>query len=113
MLKLYVIGPRADILPFKAIGAELIEIQNGSVTNILEKLMQSTDQLLVMMTEELASSARAEIDTFRKKTNSIFLPIPSMSTHPGTRLKEVQQMIAKSLGVDLLGQKLAESSKPL
>ncbi len=108
MLKLYVIGPRSEILPFRSIGAELIDVQNESISGILKKMRQTTDQILVMMTEELTSGVSADIAALRQNPNIIFLPIPSINTPPGTRMKEIQKMIALSIGVDLLGQKLAE-----
>ncbi len=111
MLKLYVIGSRIDIQPFKAIGAELIEVQNESLTDILAKLKQSSDQLLVMMTEGLAATVTTEIAAFKKDTKSIFLPIPAISTSPGVRIQEIRKLIARSIGVDLLGQKLEELSR--
>jgi vacuolar-type H+-ATPase subunit F/Vma7 len=111
MLKLYVIGPRAEILPFKSIGAELIDVQIEPVSEILKRLRQATEQILVMITEELTVNAGNEIAALKQNPNIIFLPIPSINTTPGTRMKEIQKMIALSLGVDLLGQKLAELSE--
>ena len=108
MLKLYVIGPRAEILPFKSIGAELMDVQNEPLPEILKRLRHTTEQIMVMITEELTVQAGAEIAALKQNPNIIFLPIPSINTIPGTRMKEIQKMIALSLGVDLLGQKLTE-----
>jgi vacuolar-type H+-ATPase subunit F/Vma7 len=108
MLKLYVIGPRSEILPFKSIGAELVDSQTEPVQEMLKNLKGSTDQVLIMIAEELAAGLGAEIAALRQNPKVILLPIPSINTPPGTRLREIQKMIALSLGVDLLGQKLAE-----
>jgi vacuolar-type H+-ATPase subunit F/Vma7 len=108
MLKLYVVGPRAEILPFRTIGAELIDSNSESVPEFLNNLRQTPDHVLVLITEELTTGIGAEIAKLRLNPNIIFLPIPSLNTPPGTRMREIQKMIALSLGVDLLGQKLAE-----
>ena len=112
MLKLIVIGPRADILPFKAIGAELMDAQDGSAASeALESLRDAEEQLLVMMTEEIANQAGPAIVTFRKQKKNIFLPIPSITTPVGSRIEQIRAMVARSLGVDLLGQNTAAGSE--
>ena len=110
MLKLYVIGPRAEILPFKSIGAELKYVQDEPAPDILRKLSHTQEQILVMITEELLVGAEAEVAAMRQNPNIIFLPIPSINTTPGTRMRQIQKKIALSLGVDLLGQKLADQA---
>lgn len=105
MLKLVVVGSRGDILPFRAMGAELIVADDvKKAVEILDELKQSKDSLLVMMTEELAALCPEQIKDFRMKTSNMFLSIPSLNSIPGARLEEIRTLVTRSLGVDLLSQ---------
>ncbi|MFA6471468.1 MAG: V-type ATP synthase subunit F [Candidatus Latescibacterota bacterium] len=106
MLKVYVLGRRSDILPFRAVGAELLEIQDESeVGPALERFKSTTEPHMLMMSEDLVSSCTHEIAQFRENKMNILLPIPTITTEPGLRLAQIRSMVAKALGVDLLGRK--------
>ena len=110
MLKLAIIGRYADILPFRAIGAELIQVQDDSKAGVLLKnLKHSSEPYMVMMTEDLAGKCPEEIDDFRQNEMNIFLSIPSLTSTPGTRMEEIRTLVSRSLGVDLLGQKKGQN----
>ena len=103
MLKLVIIGSRADILPFRAMGAELLEADDTQkAIEILEELKLSGDSLMVMMTEQLVNTCREQIYDFRMKTSNMFLSIPSLKSKPGSRLEEIRTLVTRALGVDLL-----------
>jgi vacuolar-type H+-ATPase subunit F/Vma7 len=106
MSKVVVIGRRADILPFKAAGAELREVRDGvEAWEELMRLAMSEEPLLVMITEDLAEECGEGIEEFRKSSTNVFLPIPTINSSPGKRLEEIRLLIARALGVDLLGRK--------
>ena len=112
MPKVFVIGRRADILPFRALGSELIEIipdqvgDRATVSAAFDRV-QADEPVMVMMTEDLVSRCPEKIAEFREKPMNMLLPIPSMTASPGIRLEEIRSLVARSLGVDLLGQKTA------
>ena len=106
MPKVFVLGRRSDILPFRAVGAELLEIRDESqVGPALERFKSSTEPVMLMMSEDLASSCTHEIEQFRENKMNILLPIPTISTEPGLRLAQIRALVARALGVDLLGRK--------
>lgn len=111
MPKVFVIGRRADILPFRALGSELIEIpdQVGDDVTVGAAFdrVQTDEPVMVMITEDLVGRCPERIAEFREKPMNMLLPIPSMTASPGIRLEEVRSLVARSLGVDLLGQKTA------
>lgn len=109
MPKVFVIGRRADILPFRALGSELIEIEDEANVGAAFDRLQTDEPVMVMMTEDLVSRCPERIAEFREKPMNMLLPIPSMTTSPGIRLEEVRSLVARSLGVDLLGQKNART----
>jgi vacuolar-type H+-ATPase subunit F/Vma7 len=105
MPKVIVIGRRADILPFRALGSELIEIEDETkVSDAFENIKHYTEPVMVMITEDLVSRCSGEIAEFRENALNMVLPIPSMTATPGIRMQEIRALVARSLGVDLLGQ---------
>ncbi len=106
MPKVIVIGRRADILPFKAVGADLMEARDGVEAGVaLSGLRESTEPCLVLLTEDIAGQCQGEIAKFRENRMNVFLPIPTISSVPGKRLEEMRALIARAIGVDLLGRK--------
>lgn len=106
MLKVVIIGERADILPFKAIGAELMEVnEKTDVPVLISNVGGAEEPVLMIMTQELSGKYSKDVDKFREKNKNMFLSVPSVKTEPGGRLEEIRKLVTKSLGVDLLGQK--------
>ncbi len=106
MPKVIVIGRRADILPFKAVGADLVEVRDGAEAGAaLSGLGESTEPSLVLLTEDVAGKCAAEVAVFRENRMNVLMPIPTVNSAPGGRLEEIRALIARALGVDLLGRK--------
>lgn len=106
MSKVVVIGKRADILPFRAVGAELMEVQDsGQAVTALNTFRQSSEPILVMMTEDFVDSCVAGVEEFRQNRMNVLLPIPTIATEQGGRLERMRHLVARAIGVDLLGRK--------
>lgn len=106
MPKVVVIGRRADILPFRAVGAELMEVKDErQVGEALGAFRNSAEPVLVMMTEDLVKAGGSGLADFRENRMNVLLPIPTINTEPGKRLEQIRALVARALGVDLLGRK--------
>jgi len=106
MPRVIVIGQRADILPFKAAGAELMEVRDGAEAGAaLDGFGESSEPILVMMTDDMVEKCGTDIAAFRQNRMNVLLPIPTINSAPGRRLEEIRSLIARALGVDLLGRK--------
>ncbi len=106
MPKVIVIGRRADILPFKAVGANLMEVRDGTEAGAaLGGLGESTEPSLILITEDIMRKCPAEVAEFRENRMNVLLPIPTVNSTPGGRLEEMRALIARAIGVDLLGRK--------
>jgi vacuolar-type H+-ATPase subunit F/Vma7 len=105
MSRVFVIGRRADALPFKAAGAQVIEAEDcvGAAEG-LRSIMQTAGPCLVMVSEDLARGCREEIAQFREGKERSVVSLPTLSTKPGTTLADIRAMVARSIGVDLLGK---------
>jgi vacuolar-type H+-ATPase subunit F/Vma7 len=105
MVKVVVIGRRSDILPFKAVGAELIEVEaSNGAGDALRSFRDSSEPLMVLITEDFVSACPNEVSTFREIKKNVLLPIPSLSGIQGIRLNEMRSFVTRSLGVDLLAK---------
>jgi len=106
MPKVIVIGRRADILPFKAVGADLMEARDGAEAGVaLGGLRESTEPSLVLLTEDIAGECTVEVAKFRENRMNVLLPIPTINSVPGKRLEDMRMLVARAIGVDLLGRK--------
>ena len=105
MSKVIAIGRRGDILPFKAAGVELLEIEGAEgAAAAFDSIMDMPDPCVVFVTEDLAEAAQAEIERFRRTRKRAVLAIPTLLKAPGLRLGEIRELVARALGVDLLGR---------
>ena len=109
MPKLYVVGRRDDILPFKALGAELVEVEDATaVKPVFDRIKKENEPAIVLITEDLVSHNKEIIAEFRSTPKNMLLPVPSMTGPGGIRLEEIRSVVARALGVDLLGQKFSQ-----
>lgn len=105
MLRIVIIGSREDILPFKAVGAELFEADSSdSAGIILNDLGRSENSHLVVLPEEYTYACKNEIAVLRKGGKNVIVPLPLRKT-TGIRLEELRKLVSRSLGVDLLGNR--------
>jgi vacuolar-type H+-ATPase subunit F/Vma7 len=106
MPDVFVIGRRSAVLPFKAAGAEVIEADDCEGTAAaFAKLDHLTTPCLVMITEDLARGCADEVAKFRTGRERSVVSIPTLAVKPGAMLEDVRALVARSIGVDLLGRK--------
>ena len=105
MPKIMAIGRRADILPFKAAGVELLEVETGEdAVAAFDSIMGMGEPCAVMVTEDLVKAVEEPMAAFRRGEARAVLVIPSMTAAPGARLASIRALVARALGVDLLGR---------
>ena len=106
MPEVFVIGRRGDVLPFKAAGAEVIEAEDcEGAAAALAKLERLTAPCLVMIAEDLARGCADAVAKFRTGRERSVVSIPTLAAKPGAMLDKVRALVARSIGVDLLGRK--------
>ena len=106
MPKVTVIGKHAAILPFKSVGVEPWDVENADEAKAaLRKIREDGEETLVLIPEDLAADCAAEIASIRQGTAVVILTLPAMSGEVGVQREQVRQLVARSLGVDLMGKK--------
>lgn len=106
MPKVIVIGKHAAILPFKSVGVEPVDVETiDEAKQALRKVRESGEETLILIPEEIAEECGTEIGYLRQGTYAVVLTLPATSGEVGIQRERVRQMVARSLGVDLMGKK--------
>ncbi len=106
MPRVMVMGKHAAILPFKAVGVEIVDID--SIEDAQEKLRNlagTEEETLVLIPEDIAVDCQEEITLIRKGSSVVVMTLPASSGNIGVQREQVRQLVARSIGVDLMGKK--------
>ena len=106
MPKVIVIGKHAAILPFKSVGVDPVDVEDcDGAKQALRSIRESGEETLILIPEDIAVDCQNEINLLRQGTNAVILTLPAMSGEVGIQREQVRQLVARSLGVDLMGKK--------
>lgn len=106
MPRVTVIGKHAAILPFKAVGVEPRDVENvDEAKAALRAIRESGEETLVLIPEDIAMECAQEISFIRQGTGVVLMTLPASQGEVGIQREQVRQLVARSLGVDLMGRK--------
>ncbi|MDR1534924.1 MAG: hypothetical protein LBU64_07490 [Planctomycetota bacterium] len=106
MPKVKAVGKHAAILPFRAAGVELVDADDPEAAkSALREIRESGEETLVMIPEDMAGECAAEIALLRQGASFLVLNLPAFRGETGLQRERVRQLVARSLGVDLMGRK--------
>jgi Archaeal/vacuolar-type H+-ATPase subunit F len=105
MPKVTVIGKHANILPFKAVGVEPLDVETtDDAKKALRAIRDSGEDTLVLIPEDIAVDCKHEIALLRQGAAVMVLTLPASQGQVGGQREFVRQLVARSLGVDLMGK---------
>jgi vacuolar-type H+-ATPase subunit F/Vma7 len=105
MSKAIAVGEKHLILGFKAVGFEIVPLEDSS--KLMQELVNlSTDPEigLVLVTESIAGENPKAIEEFRQRCSAVLTIIP---THEGSKhisFQEMRKAVERSVGIDILGK---------
>ena len=106
MPKVKAVGKHAAILPFRAARVELLDADDPeAVRSALREIRESGEETLVLISEDMAGECAAEIARLRQGASFLTLNLPAFPGETGLQRERVRQLVARSLGVDLMGRK--------
>ena len=106
MPKVIVIGKHAAILPFKSVGVDPVDVENvDEAKQALRGIRETAEETLILIPEDIAVECQNEISLLRQGTNVVILTLPAMEGEVGVQREHVRQLVARSLGVDLMGKR--------
>jgi vacuolar-type H+-ATPase subunit F/Vma7 len=101
-----VMGKHAAILPFKAVGVEIRDVEDiADARAVMREVYDSEEKTLLLVPEDLAVDLRNEIASLRQGVSTVVMTLPASSGEPGIQREQVRQLVARSIGVDLMGRK--------
>lgn len=107
MPRVIAIGKHAAVLPFKAVGVEPVDVESVDDVKLeLRRIRESGEEVLILIPEDFAIECETEIYNLRQGTNAVILTLPALSgDEVGLQREQVRQLVARSLGVDLMGKR--------
>lgn len=107
MPRVIAIGKHAAVLPFKSVGVEPFDVENADDAKVeLRKIRESGEEILILIPEDIAVECENEIALLRQGVNAVLLTLPALSgDEVGVQREQVRQLVARSLGVDLMGKR--------
>ena len=100
--KIASIGELDVILPFKAIGADIYPVTTpDEAREVLRKLLKE-DVGIILIPDDLVPEIRDFLTEIRGESLPCILPIPGSKGSSGLALREMRELIKKSVGVDIM-----------
>jgi V/A-type H+-transporting ATPase subunit F len=101
------VGSYESILPFKAIGLDVVVINDenrGSLPHILNKFARSGYAAL-FVEESLFAAHQELVDEVNETTDMCIIPVPNQSGSMGVGLDSIRKNVERAVGMDIFGAK--------
>ncbi len=101
------VGSYESILPFKAIGLDVVVLteENGdSIGSVLHKFSRSGYAVL-FLEEELFVKYRDAVNEINEYTDLSIIPVPNQKGSMGIGLDSIRRNVERAVGMDIFGEK--------
>ncbi len=101
------VGSYDSILPFKAIGLDVVEITDenkDSLGQIMNKFALSGYAAL-FIEEALFTKYQQAVDEVNESTDMCIIPVPNQSGSMGVDLSSIRRNVERAVGMDIFGVK--------
>lgn len=101
------IGSYDSILPFKAIGLDVVEITEENRDSIGEIMngFAIKGYAALFVEEALFSKYRQAVDEVNESTDICIIPVPNQSGSMGVGLSSIRSNVERAVGMDIFGAK--------
>ncbi|MDD7592705.1 MAG: V-type ATP synthase subunit F [Peptoniphilaceae bacterium] len=101
MHKVAVIGDRASVLAFRALGCDVFTpTEEHDIRRTVDRLAQE-DYAVIFMTEELASRAMETVERYKAAAVPAIIMIPNSRGSKGIGMAEISKNVEKAVGMDI------------
>ena len=114
MPRIVIIGPPTAILPFLAVGVELLSAEDvAAARGLLRKLAREVEKGVVFITDDLVEACREDIEPLRAKPTVAVLTLAdfagggiSIGSVAGQGHHEwIRERVRRAVGMDMLGER--------
>lgn len=102
MYKIGVIGDRASIVGFRAVGLDVFHCQDGEDARKALHTMAKDEFAIIYITEKLAALIPGDIDRYKDSMLPAIIPIPDKNGATGTGMDNVRKSVERAVGADIL-----------
>ena len=98
-----VIGDKASIIGFKAIGFKTVSVENSSELEAAIESLVEDNCFVIMITEHALEGAEDILVKYRDSRTLAIIPIPGRFGKTGIGLKNLESYVEHALGRNILG----------
>lgn len=102
MYKIAVMGDKASIYGFAALGLEIYPITNPEEGSRVLRKLGADNFAVIYITESLAAQIESDIEKFREKMLPAIILIPGVSGNTGIGALNVRKCVERAVGSDIL-----------
>lgn len=101
------VGSYDSILPFKAIGLDVVEITDENRDSIGEIMNRFAIKgyAALFVEEALFSKYHQAVDEVNESTDMCIIPVPNQSGSMGVGLSSIRRNVERAVGMDIFGVK--------
>jgi len=98
-----VIGDRASIICYKAVGFKTISVRNSvEVVEAVDNLVKD-DCLVIFITEHALKGAQQVLEKYKDSRSTAIIPIPGKLGKTGIGMQNLDKYVENALGRNILG----------
>lgn len=103
MYKIGVIGDKASVSGFKAVGLSVFPCGDGAeAKKELSRLVKEEDYAIIYITEGLCKDLIDEMEKYKDLKIPAIIPIPGMDGSYGIGMRNVKKSVERAVGADIL-----------
>ena len=103
MYKIGVIGDKASVAGFKAVGLSVFSCEDGTETKkTLTRLAKEGDYAIIYITENLCKEIPNELEKYKDMRIPAIIPIPGVDGSYGIGMANVKKSVERAVGADVL-----------
>ena len=102
MYKIGVIGDRASVLGFRAVGLDVFPTDDADEARKTLKRLAKEDFAIIYVTEQLYQYMQDEVDEYTDLRIPAIIPIPGRDGSLGIGMTSVKKSVERAVGADIL-----------
>ena len=101
MYKIAVLGDRASVLGFKALGLDIFPTEGTEEARQTLHKLAKEDYAIIYITEQLATALSADINRYKTSVTPAVILIPGKGGSLGLGAQALQMAIERAVGADI------------
>ncbi|MGI6404590.1 MAG: V-type ATP synthase subunit F [Oscillospiraceae bacterium] len=100
--KIAVVGEKASVMGFRAVGFEVIEVEESAeIFSTVERLVKE-EYGVVFLTEQALAKAPGLLDKYKDTRIPAIIPIPGRDGTLGIGMQNLRKSVERAVGADIL-----------